>query len=141
MRETSASQYVSRIKFPGSRLAGELLLEGSESLDIAEGCLLNRGGDHRSLLLAGTIGALAALAGRLGTFGLVGILEDAAMAEDDTLGILVELNHLEVKLLVDLGLRAILLDKVFGSCEALNTVRKLNDSTLVEHLDDCALVD
>ena len=62
------------------------------------------------------------------------------MAEDDALGVFVELDHLEVELLINLGLAAVFLDEVLGSGEAFDAVGELYDSALVEHLDDGALV-
>ena len=123
-----------------SRFAGELLLESGQSFDIAQGGLLNRSGQHGSLFLAGTLGTLVALAGLFGFFRLVGILEDSAVAEDDALGILVEFDYLEVEFLIDLGLRAVFLDEVLGSGEALDSVGKLDNCALVEHLDDGTLM-
>ena len=55
--------------------------------------------------------------------------------------VLVELDYLEVKLLVDLSLRAVFLYKVLGSCEAFNTVGKCYDTALVLHLDDGSRMD
>ncbi len=68
----------------GLCLAGEFLLEGSEGLDVTKGCFLNRGGEHGSLFASGTAGGTLSLAG-LGALCLAGILEDAAVREDDCL--------------------------------------------------------
>ena len=62
------------------------------------------------------------------------------MREDDALGVLVELNHLEVELLVELCARAVSLDEVLGSGKALYAVGECDHGTLLYHLDDGALV-
>ena len=60
------------------------------------------------------------------------------MAQDDALAVFVELDNLEVELFVDLGLRAVFLDEVFGGSETFHAVGELNHSALVEELDDGA---
>ncbi len=109
-------------------LAGELLLKACESLEVAKSGLLERSSEHGSLLgcTTATAATLAAcvvtLAGLLGAIALLLVLKCAAVREDDALGVLVELEHLELKLLVKLGTAAVGLNEMLGSSEALYTV-------------------
>ena len=89
----------------------KLLLQGCEGVDVTEG-----GGSGLVLddgfVFADAGGTLSTLCGGsgllLGTLGCtLGILEDAAVAEDDALGILVKLDNLELELLAQLSLCAV----------------------------------
>ena len=116
-----------------------LSLEGSQSIVVAErvGCNLVLDGGSGFFLLGslGTLG-LALCAG----FGTLGILEGAAVGEDDALAVLVELDNLELELFAGLSVAAVLLNEVLGRGEAFYTIGKLYDSALVEELDDGAFV-
>ena len=114
-----------------------LLFESLESTKVAKSGLL----DLRSLngLRCGLV-ALAVV-GFLATLSLVGILRDAAVAEDDALVVFVKLDHLEVELLIKLSLSAIFLHEVLGSCEALYAVGERDNCALIHNLCDCTLVD
>ena len=126
-------------------LAGELLLKACESLKIAESSLFERSGENWSLLSA-TVAATTAfatvltLAGLLSALALLLVLESTAVRKDDALGILVEFEHLELKLLIELGTTAVSLGKMLGSSEALYTIGESDDCALLNHLDDSALV-
>lgn len=137
-----------RVKVCLLAFALELLLESLEGAEIAEGGLLH-GSELRGLLAllavvaaesaaAGAFGTLAAL----GTFlGALGVFGNAAVAQDDALAALVELDYLELELVVELGLGAILLDEVLGGGEAFHAVFKRDDGALVHYFGDGALVD
>lgn len=117
----------------------KLALESGEVGDIT------KSGDLLSLdLLANssTVGSGSLLGARLALLVVaLTLLESTRVRDDDTLLVLVELDNLEGKLLIDLGLSAVLLDEVARSCKALYTVGKCDDSALVDHLSDSTLVD
>ena len=80
----------------------KLFLQGSQSVDVTQG---SRSGNvlyHRCLFLLAVslLGSLLLSA----LLSLGSILEDAAVREDDTLSVLVELDHLELQLLFELSL-------------------------------------
>ena len=76
-------------------LFGEFLLEGCESFDVAESGFLNgRCGQRSFLLLGGTRSTFCTTLCVLLSAGFV--FEDAAVAEEDALSVLVELDDLEV---------------------------------------------
>ncbi len=126
------------MEFRQGLFAGEFFFEGCEGFEVAEGGLLD-GGSSDGCFFLGLTGSAFCLA----FYGLVCtcfIFKDAAVGKDDALGVLVELDNLEVELFVNLGLRAVFLDEVFGSGEAFNTVGESDNSALLEHLDDGAFV-
>ena len=81
----------------------QFLFQGSELLDIAQRCLLERASQHRGVVLL-----LVALRSFLLVCLFLGllllILEHAAVRKDDMLSLLVELDNLERKLLLCLSL-------------------------------------
>ena len=115
-------------------LLSKLCLEFGKSIVVGQGVgsslILNLG----SLFLRLARGSSLALSALL-------ILKYAAMAENDTASHLIELKHLEGKLLVELSLGLVLLNKVFRSGEALDAVLQLDYVTLVVLLDNGTLVD
>ncbi len=70
-----------------------------------------------------------------------GVFSYTAVAEDDAFVVLVKLNHLEGKHVVELGLSAVLFYEVLGSSEAFHAVLKRDDSALVENFDHGSLMD
>ena len=93
----------------------EFLLELGESIDVAQSGLLDVARlCYRlliGLLLTSSLASLASL-------GLLLILEDAAVAQDDALSILVELDNLELEFLVLLCRSTVFLNKVLRSSKA-----------------------
>ena len=121
------------------KLLAEFLFESCESFEVSESSALERScscGSFNFFLGSGLTLSLTLCLLFVAGF----VFEDAAVREDDALAVFVEFNHLEVELLVNLGGSAVFFNEVFGSCEALNTVGKSDNSTLVEHFDDCAFV-
>lgn len=115
-----------------------LLLEGLQGSEVAESRLLDGGSCYRLRLLT-LLGAAAGVGGA--ALGLGGVFGDAAVAQDDSLVVLVELNHLEVELVAELGLCAVFLDEVLGRREALYTMLEADDGALVEHFGHLAVMD
>ena len=111
-------------------------LQGSEGVIVAQavgGCLV--------LDLRRFLGSLLGSAGlTLGTLLVATLFKGAAMAEEDALALLVELEHLEGKLFAFLCLRAIFLLEVLRRAETFYTILQLNDSALLDELGDGALV-
>ena len=62
------------------------------------------------------------------------------MRQDYALAVLVELDNLERKFLAECSLCAVFLYEVLRSCEAFNTLLERYHVTLLECLDDLALV-
>ena len=58
------------------------------------------------------------------------------MREDDTLGFLHELDHLELELLTLLGLSTIFLSEMLRSSETFTTFVQSDNGTLIHHLSD-----
>ena len=111
-------------------------LQLSQSIEVAQ----RRAGSHvvdgRSFVLLGrTLGSARSL-----LHVVLTLFEGAAVREDDALGLLDELNHLEGQLLVELSLASILLHEVLGSGKAFHAILELDNGTLVEQLCDGAFV-
>ena len=115
-------------------------LEGCESFVVAEAgrcSLVLDGGSFLALSLLGGGSCLL-----LGTsFGTLNIFEGAAVAEDDALAVLVELNHLEGEGFALNSVAAVFLHEVLGSGKAFNALLELNYGTLLKHFDDGTFVD
>ena len=116
-----------------------LSLQSCQSIQIAQGGASSLVLDCGSFLLARscTLSGLLCLA----SFCTLSILIDAAMAQDNALALLVELDNLELQLLVELSLATVFLNKVLRSSKAFYTIFELDNCALVEHLNDSSLVD
>ena len=114
-----------------------LSLQLSEHVNVAKRCAGCNVLNLRSIVLLRSTGLLGG-----STLLLTGgILEGAAVAENNALAVLVELDDLEGQNLTLLGLAAVLLLQVLGSSEAFNVLVELDDSTLLEQFGNLTLVD
>ena len=114
----------------------ELSLQFSQCVEVAK-----RGAG--SNVLDGGSGFLlrSSLAGSGLLHVVLTLFESTAVREDDTLGLLHELNHLELELLTRLSLCAIGLHEVLRSGKALTALVERDHGTLVHHLGNLTSVD